>query len=287
VNAAKSKLSYLFRSLKKRCLGFVSQCPNCGSKTGAVVDSKYGVTRLIQCADCYLLYRTPTDTKLESDSYYQLEYQQGATTTMPDDKMLTDLKEKNFEDFSKSYLPYLRLFDALAFTKGTRILDFGCSWGYGTYQLQRAGMSMEGFELSRARAAFARDKLSLKVCSDLDEVGSDFDVFFSSHVLEHVSSLSETFSIARRLTKPGGLLVSITPNGSPEFRQANPKSFHQLWGLSHPNLLQATFLQNVFCGKPLFLGSDPYPLNAVSNWNRIESVQSDLRGWELLFIAVL
>src|SRR6266850_1266851 len=283
----KSKLKYFLRSVQKRASKFTTICPSCGSLVRSLVDSKFVVTQLVECDECHLLYRIPGDSPIESDQFYQYEYEQGPTTKLPSEKELQSLIASNFSALPNSYRPYLGIFEALQLKKGTRVLDYGCSWGYGSYQLRKAGMEVEGFELSRARARYAVEKLKLEVRSDLDDLSNDFDVFFSSHVLEHVANLDQTFSFARRLTKAGGIFLSLTPNGSPDFRRANPDAFHRLWGLAHPNLLQARFVQKAFHDKPLFLGSNPYPLEGIALWDRSRSVHTDLSGWEMVIIAIL
>jgi SAM-dependent methyltransferase len=287
VSTRRSKLRYLLRSATKRALAFVSRCPNCASTDVLIVDSKFGVTKLVECAQCSLLYRTPTDSAQENACFYQSEYDEGGTTTLPTEEALECLLTGDADQVPVDHTRYLKLFDSLNVPSKSRILDFGCSWGYGTYQMQKAGMRIEGYEPSTIRARYARDKLHLSVTSDEAELRPEFEVFFSSHVLEHVASLQETFHLARRLTKTGGIFLAVTPNGSPEFRQSNWNSFHRLWGLSHPQLLQADFARKAFAGQPLLLASAPYPLDRIAEWNRADLLQCDLRGWELLIVSIL
>jgi cyclopropane fatty-acyl-phospholipid synthase-like methyltransferase len=64
----------------------------------------------------------------------------------------------------------------LGLGKGPKIFDFGCSWGYGSYQLIKAGFDVISYEISSSRRQFAREKLGLNT---IDDVKSAFDTFAS------------------------------------------------------------------------------------------------------------
>jgi 2-polyprenyl-3-methyl-5-hydroxy-6-metoxy-1,4-benzoquinol methylase len=105
----------------------------------------------------------------------------------------------------------------------------------------------------------------LKVHSSLLDVTGPFDIFFSSHVLEHVPSVREAIDFGFRILKPGGIFVAVTPNGSAEFRKNHPSAWHKLWGLVHPNFLDDIFYRSIFADNPIFLSSDPYPMQEIEN----------------------
>lgn len=97
-----------------------------------------------------------------------------------------------------------------------RVLDYGCSWGYGTYQLQQFGFDAVGFEISRVRASFARDRSGLTTFDSLDDLQQlpekSFDVIFSNHVIEHVPHLAAVFLMLTLLLKDDGFVFHVLPN---------------------------------------------------------------------------
>ena len=125
------------------------RCPYCDSQCTRLEGRKYLVLQLRRCSDCGLGFRWPKQTAEYSEEYYQESYKEGGfTTELPDKETLDKDIASGFigspNDFSssigvlKSLLP-----------KG-RVLDYGCSWGYGTYQLQLAGFNAVGSEIFQA-----------------------------------------------------------------------------------------------------------------------------------------
>lgn len=250
------------------------------------------VTELRDCSRCRLMYRYPTDPTGQNADFYQESYEQGFTTDMPDTVALKRLTDSCFAGHEKDYSSLIALAADLGVKKGMRVFDFGCSWGYGSWQFARASYDVKSFEISRPRARFAREKLGVDVIDNPIELESathldgSCDLFFSNHVLEHVPSPTEVVATARRLLKPGGLFVAITPNGSLAYRQAAPESWHAFWGKVHPNMLNEVFWASEFAGDPYFIGSLPNSRCSLAAW-AAESVQisDNQRGHELLCVA--
>lgn len=261
-----SRISFLKTSALKRIRGRDLTC-TCGGKSGSVVvDRKYGVLRLERCGSCGLLFRTPVSTEAENAVYYQTAYQHGFTTDLPDDRELARLVATGFKDTGKDFTRKIEILRALGVQDGARILDFGCSWGYGTWQLRAAGFSPVGFEISQPRAQFAREKLGVTLINDPWSAPASFDVIYSSHVIEHLPDLAETIRRARRALRPGGLWVSACPNGSMDFRKAEPAAWHQLWGLDHPNFPDEVFFQQQIGDRPYFIAATPASVDAMRQW---------------------
>ncbi|MCC6146316.1 MAG: methyltransferase domain-containing protein [Anaerolineaceae bacterium] len=282
------KLKYLLNVLEKRLTGEGKACPSCGHATSMPVQRKYGVLALRRCSHCKLLFRTPTTSALENERFYQKEYDQGETTRIPAPEELEYFKRTNFRNYGKDYSQYLRVLAALGVRPGDSVLDFGCSWGYGSWQLQRAGYKVTGFEISKPRCEYARQNLGIETYSRLEEIKGQFDVFFSSHVLEHVPSISESFQFATEKIKPGGWLVAFTPNGSEAFRSMDAKGWSYLWGQVHPNLLDDVFYRHAFREWPFLLDSGVFDEGAIQAWTSASGkpqVILDLSGVELLLIA--
>jgi len=274
------KLSYLFRSLVKLILRQNLDCPNCGQRSNKVVERKYLFTTLRRCPSCQLLHRIPRDSAGKGKTFYQAAYRQGFTTDMPNDETLQRLLTKKFRGGPRDYQPYLELLAKLGIKKGDTLLEYGCSWGYGAWQLLDAGYQVIAFEISKPRCQYAREKLGISAVDDPQAIQGPFDVVFSAHVLEHVDQLETALHRQWAWLKPGGLLVGITPNGSEEFRKTHPKNFQKLWGLIHPQLLDDKFLHKRFQGHGLSIGSIS-GMEGLEKAGHKESLSLD--RWELFF----
>ncbi|NJD34680.1 MAG: class I SAM-dependent methyltransferase [Betaproteobacteria bacterium] len=284
------KLSYLFGSTRKRLLGHGSACPDCGNTKSTTVDRKFLVTSLVRCCNCRLLFRTPTSTAEEFSSFYQAEYKQGFTTDLPDKLTLDKLILRKFAGTEKDYSKYLQVIASVGGKPGQKLFDFGCSWGYGSWQFREAGFDTASFEISTRRAAYAINQLGMTVYSDIEAVPvvEQFDIFFSAHVLEHLPSISGAIEFAFKILKPGGLFVAFVPNGSEEYRKVNPSGWHKCWGYVHPNMLDEQYFRHVFDGNPRWIGSTPFNLAKIEAWandGKHSRVIDDLLGDELVVIA--
>jgi 2-polyprenyl-3-methyl-5-hydroxy-6-metoxy-1,4-benzoquinol methylase len=282
-----SKFRYFATCLQKVGTRSAYHCPSCGEKEGRLVMRKYVVTTLRRCSRCRLLFRTPTTNAAENAAFYQSEYHQGFTSDVPGEGDLQSLLECGFAGSEKDYSVYVAVLKALGSVPGERILDFGCSWGYGSWQLSNAGFKVTAYEISKPRCRYAREKLGVEAYETVEELpGNNFDVFFSAHVLEHVPSIREVAEFALTKLRRGGLFIAFTPNGSEAFRKREPEAWNQLWGMVHPNFLDDTFYRTLFPSG--LLASTPYDLSRISNWRKNPrlAVSEDLSGSELLFASV-
>ena len=193
------------------------------------------------------------------------------------------------EDVHSKYVDVLA---CIGWSPGNRVLDYGCSWGYGSWQLAQAGYIVTGYEISRPRCEYARTQMRVNTTFSLDKIKAPFDVFFSSHVLEHVPSVGQCIELARRLLKPGGWFLTFTPNGSEAFKTKNHGSYMKLWGLVHPNFLDDRFYKSAFGRESYIIDSSPYDLTSIRQWAASPREDSDvlqrvlkLEGDELLVVA--
>jgi 2-polyprenyl-3-methyl-5-hydroxy-6-metoxy-1,4-benzoquinol methylase len=287
---SKKNIYYLFTSVMKQMLRNGMDCPSCGCKKSVVLDRKYIATSLRRCDACHLLFRVPTTSENEFVSFYQDDYREGFTTSMPDKSNLDELLATKFAGTEKDYSAYIEILRAAGAKPGSKVFDFGCSWGYGSWQFQQAGFDTTSFEISGHRAEYARNNLGILVTSDPSSVRGEYDIFFSSHVLEHLSSVSSIINFAFERLKPGGLFIALTPNGSTGYRSVNPEGWHRIWGYVHPNMLDEQYYKNVFCGRSYYISSPPFKSAEIEAWaatsnNRIEPVIAQISGEELLVIV--
>jgi 2-polyprenyl-3-methyl-5-hydroxy-6-metoxy-1,4-benzoquinol methylase len=278
-----AKLNYLITCASKLATKERFFCPSCGFENAATVDRKYIVTSLRRCGRCELMFRAPTTTSTENAAFYQESYRQGFTSDTPTDEALQDLLANNFTGSEKDYTNYITLLAALGGKPGDRLLDFGCSWGYGSWQLKKHGYDVIAFEISKPRSRYAREKLGVDARDNLDDLKEGgFDIFFSAHVLEHVPSIAEVLEYAKKKLKKGGLFVAFTPNGSDAYRQRPDGAWSKLWNMVHPNFLDDRFYRKAF--PDVLLASDPYDYGVINQrWaKRNGSSALKLDGEELM-----
>jgi 2-polyprenyl-3-methyl-5-hydroxy-6-metoxy-1,4-benzoquinol methylase len=283
-----NKVKYLADCIQKNTNSKYFVCPSCGCQASSIVSRKYLVTTLRRCDHCQLLFRTPTTGFEENATFYQEDYAEGFTTDCPTDELLSKYLETSFQGTEKDYSSYIEILHTAGVSPGNRVFDFGCSWGYGSWQLVQAGFDVECYEISKPRARFAQDKLDLKVYSSLANIQPGFDVFFSAHVLEHVPSVKETIEFAMALLKPKGLFIAFTPNGSVEYRKRDQESWNKLWGMVHPNFLDDRFYRSSFASHFPFIASSPYSVEQIRQWRdygEFDGTKVPMDGDELLVMV--
>lgn len=266
-------------------------CPSCGGKKVKLIDRKMLVTRLFDCESCRLYFRHPVEKPQTNFKFYQKQYieEDDITTKFPSDEELQRLIANSFDtEANRSASRLLDLFGAiLPSLQGVKIVDYGCSWGYISYQFKQAGMGVQSFELSLPRARFGAKKLGLDIHTSYDELEDENDIFFSSHVIEHVPSVKKMIESGQRLLRKNGFFISVCPNGSPEYRQADEEGFHRMWGKVHPNCLNKKFFQNAFRDHPHYITSSPFDVTELKVWDQQSQKIGKMDGPEILVVAKL
>lgn len=79
---------------------------------------------------------------------------------------LERLIESAFVGSGRDYTGYIRVlrYD----TVGSKLLDFGCSWGYGSWQLRNAGFPVDSMEICGLKARFAKEKLGCRIVTPVE-----------------------------------------------------------------------------------------------------------------------
>ena len=189
---------------------------SCGTNDYHVVARKGVATALVRCNRCRLLYRAPRDRDDQALAFYQLAYTSGGlTTSLPDQSSLGACSKLHSLGSDKDFADRIAVLLALGVAPGSKVLDYGASWGYATYQMREAGYDTgRGFEIRKPRAAYGEANLQIRIATDEKELDANYDVVFSSHVLEHLNDPRDAFFTAARILKRGGVFVAFTPNGS-------------------------------------------------------------------------
>lgn len=249
----KSKIIYALKSFLHRVDGLHDNCPSCASKSYFQINLKEFLkfpTSLRSCNDCGILYRHPTTLEDESKKFYESEYAQtGLTTDLPSAQALKSLLDKNFSGSEKDFSRWVPLINEIADQMGRkiRVLDYGANWGYTIYQLNKLNYVdvAIGYEYSDSRREFGERNLGVSYISD-SKFTNDFDLVFSSHVIEHMHNPSLFKGNMDKLLKRGGFVVVTCPNGSLSAFMKNPSTWRRLWGLVHPNFISDLYLIKQF-----------------------------------------
>lgn len=138
------------------------------------------------------------------------------------ERMIMEHYRSSPEDFV-IYLLHLATYRfAEQFTRGKRVLDFGCGSGYGSAQIAAGAAHVTAVDVAEDAIAYAREQFSV---DNLDFVAVDpakplpfgdasFDTVLSFQVLEHVTDTVQYLSEIRRVLAPGGQLLLVTPDRS-------------------------------------------------------------------------
>lgn len=206
-------------------------------------------------------------------------------TQLPSDSELEKLKQTNFDSI-RSNLDYITA--VLKRESGLKIIDYGCSWGYEVYRLNKAGHHAVGYELSVPRGAFGKSKLGVNIYADTEDLPGENDLVISSHVIEHLSRIQDFISLSKKLLKEDGIFMAFCPNGSDVYKKREPHIWHINWGAVHPNSLTVEFAQYAFAENPyLILTADwNFDIKQVSDWDgKSQQTGSYQEGKELFIVA--
>lgn len=263
-------------------------CPFCNSSNSTKIDHKYLFTRLFECNNCHLYYRHPIERVSKNEEFYQDDYTESdhITTTLPSSEELDQLIKSGFNNGNKNALRYkdviVRLFPD---SNHLKIIDYGCSWGYISWQLLSFGFDVVSYEISKPRALYGNKNLGLNILMNENEIRTENDVFFSSHVIEHHPSIKQMISLAKSKLKKGGYFIAISPNGSRDYRTSDPSGFHHGWGKVHPNYLNVDFYKTIFKDIPFYIGSSPFDLETIRSLSDGDQIIGDVSSEELIVIA--
>lgn len=256
------RVNFLIRSVRAYLYRQPNTCPYCGNSDTKRLQTKKIVLQLRKCSRCQLMFRYPKDDLEFNRYFYQRAYRQGFTTDAPSPAELEQLLATNFVDIEKCLAETIAL---LRREKSSgRLLDYGCSWGYGVYQFAAAGYDAMGFEISQPRASYGREHLGVKIVDSTNELNrieaESFDVIFCSHVIEHLPDPRQAFADFRRLLSPSGVLFIYVPNCGGKLAREKGVGWGGMISEKHCLAIDAQFLATClpeFGFDPVF-ASSPY-----------------------------
>ena len=237
---------YLIRNFSKG-----TSCPYSNNNQIEVVEKKYIFIKLIFCSKCSLQYRIIKDDQEFLKKFYQTDYKVDVEimTSLPSDEELVISKGNYFQKL-RDYYPIISNFTTAGKNK---VVDYACSWGYSLHKLYQKGLGSQGYQLSEHGAKYGKEKLGVNLIYKEYDIRKDNDVFFSSHVIEHLAEMGSFVKKMKSVLTADGTSVTFCSNGSPEFKKRNPILSSYIWGQLHPNYIDVNFMQHVFKNNPYYI----------------------------------
>lgn len=235
----------------------VPRCPLCSTDERRILyaglrDRLFGAPgewTLKECVRCGLVFLDPRPLEMEIKKAYRAYYthEEAANTANSRDGSLRFVLKLAFQ-FSKCLVNRMLLVTRerdhinsmyLHELPPGRLLDVGCGQGRFLDHMRRMGWLVEGVEPDPRAAKTARAMYGITVhVSDLAAVrypDKHFDAIAMNHVIEHVHDPIALLQECRRILRPGGVLVAVTPN----IRSWGHRQFARNWmNLDPPRHLQ-------------------------------------------------
>lgn len=154
-----------------------------------------------------MVFLSPKPDGEQLREMYRSDYYQSWGITGDDDESARSMKQGTFAH---------RMKPLAALVPVGRVLDVGCATGYFLEVAAAAGWDVYGVELSDYAAGLARRTFGDRVFSGtLEQAGYPdgyFDVITLSDLLEHVPDPRSFLHEVRRLLRPDGILMIVTPD---------------------------------------------------------------------------
>jgi len=190
-------------------LEFVN-CNLCRSRTFKTIGTKFGLS-LVKCKTCGLIYTNPRPQELERLQRYE--------SPLFFEEYLKNLKASpssyDLAFIRNHYHPYLRLLNAYS-APGKNLLDLGCGAGFFLKAAEEKGWKVEGVEISRSAAHYARDIVRVTVhngyLENLKLPSENYDAVTLLDILEHLPDPMGTLKEIHRILKREGVLILNTPD---------------------------------------------------------------------------
>lgn len=114
------------------------------------------------------------------------------------------------------------LFNAFNLRRDMKILEPGCGYGDHLRLFEELGLEVFGLDLSPNSPSLGRG-LNIKVC-DIEKEGipypdNFFDVVYSKSFVEHLHDPESYMRETYRVLKPGGLMLSLTPDWEASYKK--------------------------------------------------------------------
>jgi len=172
---------------------------------------------------------------------------------------------------------------ARSFCASAKVLDLGCGSGYGAASLCDTAATVTAVDVSADAIAFASARYRspnltfrhIKAAEPLPFPDHSFDVVLSFQVIEHVSDEAGYLQEARRVLKPGGRMIIVTPD-----RTLRLLPLQKPWNRWHLREYSAASLQRI--AAPWFQIESTLRMGAADAIAQVETRRYRRAKWLLL-----
>lgn len=155
---------------------------------------------------------------------------------------------------------------ALAGGKGS-LLDVGAATGWFVGKAAQTGWTARGIDVSEAGVAAGRAKgvrMDAVSVETLAERGERFDVVTMWDVLEHFPDPFKALDACARLTRPGGILALVTPDGRSIWARLFGPRWHALVPPEHLTLFNPRALKAALDARGFDVVRSRHPVKAFT-----------------------
>ncbi len=128
-------------------------------------------------------------------------------------------EQRPFTDYPEKLCHYL--FQNFLFQKEMKLLEIGCGRGEFLKNFKNLGLNVYGIDIEKAETNHL-DNIEVNIVNLNDQKlpykDNSFDIIFSKSFVEHLSSHENFFNESYRVLKPGGLLLTLTPDWESNYK---------------------------------------------------------------------
>ena len=183
-------------------------CNLCGQNNYKILQED-SLFKVVRCKNCSLIYTNPQPGQDEL-----FEYCNQNSHVLWLQKQPPNLKKSWEGKFNK--IQKIRIKKVQTFEKTGTLLDVGCGCGYFLSEAKSNSWNVYGVDICESAVSYAKNVFGIDVfkgeLKNANFPDNLFDVITFWHVLEHTTDPLGNLIEARRILKPGGLLVVATPN---------------------------------------------------------------------------
>jgi tetratricopeptide (TPR) repeat protein len=178
---------------------------------------------IVKCSDCGLIYVNPQPTPEFLYNWYNTRENQYTAMRIFFRKLLNRIQQAP-KEFAARWLVedgLIGFSDRVDFAsfetsclEPRKMIDLGAAVGWQVYSFQVRGWHAEGLEISKTDVEYGTSKgirLRQGTIETVDLPDNTYDLVIMTHTIEHVPNPLDVMIKAKRILKPGGLLVVSTP----------------------------------------------------------------------------
>ncbi|MFC2006763.1 class I SAM-dependent methyltransferase [Chloroflexota bacterium] len=180
-------------------------CCLCGADDTTFLFHDYQDDKYVRCNNCHLVYQNPRQVTQYEENFWE--------ATIDPDGTVRHLLEEREDKIKNRYAGDISYIHKLPPGK---ILDVGCGPGFFLSAIdskwEKYGTDISEFTIDYVRQHFPDINAFAGELSQAKYDDNFFNVVYCFAVMEHIGNHHEVLKEIHRITKPGGTLITSTPN---------------------------------------------------------------------------